>query len=187
MAPALVHGLHMKTTQVNKSDMHKFVKVMNLSSWSGSSGGKTDHDYKAFKEARNKLRRLTQNLRIHHEQHIISNIGRKPKSFWHYINSHMCMKTRSGIDSIERPDGSTATSDQEKAELLNSYFASVFTDENLASFPSKELEVSVPKLEDIIITTSIVFNELNKLKTDTASPGLEGWPLHIFKECSEHL
>ena len=96
------------------------------------------------------------------------------------------MKTRSGIDSIQRPDGSTATSDQEKAELLNSYFVSVFTDENLASFPSIESEVSVPKLEDIIITTSIVFNELNKLKTDK-SPGPEGWSLRIFKECSEQL
>ena len=48
------------------------------------------------------------------------------------------MKTRSDIDSIQRPDGSTATSDRENAELLNSYFASVFTDENLVSFPSIE-------------------------------------------------
>ena len=43
------------------------------------------------------------------------------------------MKIRFGIDSIQCPDGSIATSDQEK-ELLNSYIASVFTDENLASF-----------------------------------------------------
>ena len=93
------------------------------------------------------------------------------------------MKTRSGIDSIQHPDGSTATSDQEKAELLNSYFASVFTGENLVTIES---EVSVPKLEDIIITTSIVFNELNKLKIDKC-PGPEGWPLCILKECSEYL
>ena len=73
------------------------------------------------------------------------------------------MKTRSGIDSIQRPDGSIATSDQEKAELFNSYFASVFTDENLANFPSLESEVSAPKLEDITITASIVLDELNKL------------------------
>ena len=48
------------------------------------------------------------------------------------------MKTRSGIDSIQHPDSSTATSDQEKAELLNLYFVSVFKDENLARFPSIE-------------------------------------------------
>ena len=45
------------------------------------------------------------------------------------------MKTRSGIDSIQRPDGSMATSDQEKAELLNLYFASVFTDDKFSQFP----------------------------------------------------
>ena len=46
----------------------------------------------------------------------------------------------------------------------------------------------MPKLEGIIITTSIVFDELNKLKIDK-SPGPEGcnWPLRIFKECSEQL
>ena len=44
----------------------------------------------------------------------------------------------------------------------------------------------MPKLENIIITASIVFNELNKLKTDK-SPGPKGWPLHIFKECLEQL
>ena len=97
------------------------------------------------------------------------------------------MKTRSGVDSIQCPDSSTATSDQEKAKLLkfNLYFASVFKDENLARFPSIESEVLVPKLENIIITTSIVFDEL---KIDK-SPGPEGcnWPLRIFKECSEQL
>ena len=41
------------------------------------------------------------------------------------------MKTRSAIDSIQHPDGSTATTDQEKVKLLNSYFTSVVTDEIL--------------------------------------------------------
>ena len=44
----------------------------------------------------------------------------------------------------------------------------------------------MPELENVIITASIVFNELNKLKIDK-SPGPEGWSLRIFKECSEHL
>ena len=44
----------------------------------------------------------------------------------------------------------------------------------------------MPKLEDIIITASIVFDELYKLKIDK-SPGPEGWPPCIFKEYSEQL
>ena len=42
----------MKTTQVNKSDMHKFVKVMKLSSWSSSSGGKSIKLHTACGESR---------------------------------------------------------------------------------------------------------------------------------------
>ena len=87
-------------------------------------------------------------------KYIVSTIERNPKRFWRYINSSM--KTRSDIDSIQCPDGSTTTSDQEKAELLNSYFASVFTDKNLASFPLLKSEVLVPKLDEVTITTSIV-------------------------------
>ena len=56
------------------------------------------------------------------------------------------MKTRSYIDSVQCPDGSTATSD-DKNEIINLYFASLFTDENLASFPSIESDISVPSLK----------------------------------------
>ena len=94
------------------------------------------------------------------------------------MNSNL--KTRS---SIQCPDGSAASSDQEKAELLDSYFASAFSDD---SFPSLEPGVPVHMLEDIEITPSIVFDVLNKLKSDK-SPGPEGWPIRVFKECSEQL
>ena len=88
------------------------LKKLKRKLWKTYTLSKTDHDYKAFKKASNKLRHLTRNLRTHHEQHIVSNIGNNPKSFWRYINSHM--KTRSNIDSIQRPDGSIATSNQQR-------------------------------------------------------------------------
>ena len=94
---------------------------------------------------------------------IVSNNRRNPKSFWCYIHSHM--KTRSSIDSIQYPDSSTAVSDQEQAVILNLYFASVFTDKNLAGFSlivrSLGTQVSI---YIYIITALVVSDELNKLK-----------------------
>jgi hypothetical protein len=47
----------------------------------------------------------------------------KVKSFWNYINSKL--KTRSGIDTLERSDGTLASSEADKVEVLNKFFASV--------------------------------------------------------------
>ena len=64
---------------------------------------------------------------------MVSNIAKNPKSFWRYVNTSL--KTRLDIDAIKRIDGSLATSDQEKADLLNSCFSSVFIREDLSNIP----------------------------------------------------
>ena len=56
-------------------------------------------------------------------KYIVSTIERNPKSFWRYIN--LRMKRRSGIDSIQRPDGSTTTSDQEKEIHMLQVFSQI--------------------------------------------------------------
>ena len=54
----------------------------------------------------------------------------KVKSFWNYINGKL--KTRSGI---ERSDGTIASSEADKVEVLNKFFISVFTrTEDLQNF-----------------------------------------------------
>ena len=45
----------------------------------------------------------------------------KVKSFWNYINSKL--KTRSGIGTLERSDGTLASSEADKVEVLNTFFA----------------------------------------------------------------
>ena len=42
------------------------------------------------------------------------------------------------IDAIQRLDRSLASSDQEKADLLNSYFSSDFTHKNLSNISTLE-------------------------------------------------
>ena len=52
-------------------------------------------------------------------------VGNNPKRFWHYVNSSF--KATSNIDAIQHLNGYLTSSDQQKADLLNSYFSSVFT------------------------------------------------------------
>ena len=45
--------------------------------------------------------------------------------FYKFVNSKSCC--RSSVGTLKGPDGKVAVSDQEKADLLNSYFGSVCT------------------------------------------------------------
>jgi hypothetical protein len=73
----------------------------------------------------------------------------KVKSFWNYINSKL--KTRSGIGTLERSDGTLASSEADKVEVLNNFFASVFTrTEDLQNFDTNcNLDI---RLSDIVFS-----------------------------------
>ena len=124
---------------------------------------KADCDYSSFKDASNRLRSLTRNLRRQHETNLVSNIAKNPRSFWRYVNSSL--KARPNIDAIQRLDGSLSSSDQEKAELLNLYFSSVFSHENLTNIPTLESKDDTPQLDDMAISPSMVCSVINKLKS----------------------
>ena len=101
---------------------------------------------------------------------------KNPKSFCCYVNSSL--KGRSNIDAIQCLDGSLASSDQEKAELLNSYISSVFTHENLTNIPILESKDDTPQLDDMAISLSMVCSVITKLKSEK-STGPNSWPIEV--------
>ena len=152
--------------------------------WKRYCLSKADCDYSTFKDASNRLRSLTRNLRCQHEATLVSNIANNLKSFWCYVN--YSLKARPNIDAIQRLDGSLASSDQEKAELLNSYFSSVFTHENLTNIPTLESKDDTPQLDDMAISPSMVCSVITKLKSEK-STGPNGWPIEVIKQCSQQI
>ena len=94
------------------------------------------------------------------------------------------MKTRNSIPPLKKRDGTEAISDKEKAEPLNSFFISTFTDERLNDLPSN---LGTPSLENLLdsfeITPEIVLENLNALNPGK-SPGPDGWHPFFLKKCS---
>ena len=90
------------------------------------------------------------------------------------------------IDDLQCPDGSTAHLHKDKAELLNQYFTSVFTHENLSVVPSFTLDQAVPSLHTVKILPNIVYKKLVDINTNK-SPGPKGWPLFALKETAEQI
>ena len=89
------------------------------------------------------------------------------KIFWKYVRSKS--KTKSTIGRVEKEGGTcTTTSDEETANVLNDYFATVFTQEPEGPLPEFTVEPEPPLLDNIEITEDHVLKaiaHLNPSKT----------------------
>ena len=77
---------------------------------------------------------MTKSLKCNYEEDLDNNIKDNLKAFWNYVNSKL--KTKLPVDTLRTSDKREATSDKEKANTLNEYFTSVFTQDDLSNIPS---------------------------------------------------
>ena len=152
--------------------------------WKKYMTSKSVDDFHRYSVVRNELRTLTRTLRRDFERNLTFNIKSNPKAFWRYVNSRL--KVHPTIGDLQCPDGSTAHLDKDKAELLNQYFTSVFTHENLSVIPSFTLDHAVPSLHTVKISPNTVHKKLLDINPNK-SPGPEGWPLLTLKETAEQI
>ena len=147
--------------------------------WRKYKKSKTYYDRERYLKAKNALRSLTRKLRLDFESQIASNIKTDPKRFWAYVKSKT--KTRSKIPSLQKDDGTKASSASEKAEVLNNFFSSVFTIEDLDSIPDGNVPYLGEFLNSFIISEDSVLKKLKVLNPDK-SHGLDGWH-PLFLKC----
>ena len=98
-------------------------------------------------------------------------------AFYKFMNNKLSRK--SGIAHLRTADNKLVCTDSGKADLLNSYFESVFVvdDGTIPVFKSR-LPPNSEGISDIQISPSIIEKTLNKLKTNSAAG--PGWPSSIF-------
>ena len=106
--------------------------------WNKYQCSKSTADYQLYCQSRNKLRNLTRSLRRNYEAKLASNRNKNSKQFWKYVNSRL--KTRPSINSLKHDDNSTVDTDQDKCQLFNEFFSSVFTVEDCTSIPQSSMQ-----------------------------------------------
>ena len=99
------------------------------------------------------------------------------KVFFQYANSKL--KTRSEVPNLIRSDGTKTTNDSEKADELNKFFSSLFTEEKLIVFHSEDRSNGLT-LQNIDINEALVKQNLEVNKT----PGPDGLHPRILSELS---
>ena len=152
--------------------------------WKKYKNTKSSFDHNKYVQCKNELRSLTRYLRTKHETLIASNCKKHPKKFWSYVHSKL--KSRVRIPALIKTDGTSVSGEKEKANALNDYFCSVFTDEDLSNIPTPSKTHYRSVLSEVTITREMVLKKLRDLKPNK-SPGLDGWHPFYLRELAEEL
>jgi len=101
------------------------------------------------------------------EERLVNNIKKDSKSFYAYASSKK--RTNNKVGPLEDNSGKILNDNKLNADLLNKYFSSVFTKENMQSIPSPLQTFNANSdqiLDKLSITEEIVFVKLSKINVN---------------------
>ena len=118
-----------------------------------------------YKRARNKLKNALRVAKKKHEKDIADSVKSNPKKFWRYVGEKT--KKKSQVPDLINNEGQRTTSNEEKAELLGSFFSSVMTVEPEGPLPQVEMKKNQYNWGEEITETQIreKLKELNPNKS----------------------
>ena len=115
------------------------------------------------------------------------NIKNDSKSFYAYIRSKQ--KVRDKVGPLENNSGNMISDGCQMAEVLNEYFSSVFTTEDISSLPVPFTKFQGSKSEhlgQLFVTHEMIAKNIKK-KKDNKSPGVDGIPPKLLNEMVEQI
>ena len=94
--------------------------------------------------------------RKRYEKGVADLVKENQKAFWSYVNSKTRM--RSGISELKDENGTMCSRDADKANILNNFFASVFTKEG-----DSAIKDITPKTLDSLHEINVGIDKVKKL------------------------
>ena len=140
-------------------------------------------DYALYARLRNQVKSECRKSERNHEMKIAKDSKSNPKIFYNFANKKL--KVREGIGDLKDND-QTISSSEGKAECLNKFFCSVFTEENLNYIPKYERDDVNDNLENVSFTTEAVRKKLKSLDA-SKSAGPDGIQTVVLKELADQL
>ena len=107
--------------------------VFKQTMWMVYRRTRKDEDYANYKEALNLATTEIRKSKITFEKKLAGNMKNDSKSFYAYVRSKQ--KVRDKVGPLENNRGDIISHGFQMAEVLNKYFSSVFTTEDISSLP----------------------------------------------------
>lgn len=123
---------------------------------------KSDSNFEQYRIARNKVSTELRKSKYQYEKDLASKIKDNNKLFWSYVRSKA--KTKVSVCKLDKGNGELSSNDQETADVLNNYFASVFEQESDQELPNFEELTYNNVLENIIISEGLVAKAIKQVK-----------------------
>ena len=143
----------------------------------------TVQNYNTYAKYRNQVIWETRKAKKQKEIKVAKDAKDNPKAFFQYVNCKL--KPKENISNLLTEDGTLTTSDLEKCEILNKFFASVFTVEDTEEVPTFTCE-NDQFVDTMSITDTDMEKALKSLKINK-SPGPDGLHPRILSELSHEL
>ena len=117
---------------------------------------RTRRNYHHYCIYRNQATKAVRFARKRYEKGVADLVKEYPKGFWAYMNCKT--KMRSGISDLKDENGTLCSSDADKANILNNFFASVFTKEG-----DSAIKDITPKTLDSLHEINVGIDKVRKL------------------------
>ena len=183
--PLKKQGKRSRKKHLSKEAIRKIVFKQTM--WRVYRHTRNDEVYANYKEALNLATiKIIKSKRIF-EKKLAGNIKNDSKSFYAYVSSKQ--KVRDKVGPLENNSGNIISDGFQMAEVLNEYFSSVFTTEDISSLPVPVTKFEGSKSEhlgQLIVTTEMIAKKIKKMK-DNKSPGVDGIPPKLLKEIVKQI
>ena len=145
----------------------------------------TQENIKIHKQHCRNVDKLIRKAKLDNEHKVAAAAKNNPKVFYAHVNSRKPIKNT--IGPLKDAQDNIISSDEGMAELLNEYFASVYTEENLSEMPTPpSLCNGIEPLRKINLTVERVQQKIRKLNANK-SPGPDGFYPREIKEVEKEL
>lgn len=166
--PNKTRRANQKPIWMNKNILRLIRKKKRLWQWYTRDGGKDYASFQAYRNIQQEVKREVRQAKKKLERKLAKNAKKNSKQFYSYLKK----KTANRVTVGPLKSGEEVVTDhQEMADILNNFFCSVFTEEDLANIPEPEqLYHGEDPLTNVKFTRNKVKDKLAKLKP-SAAPG----------------